>query len=186
MAARRSFDELPIINCIDSTRLGWDKVRTPQGLAFVATVVAALVGAAAGLLPLFEWATRCLWNKNRMACIGSVFSNCKLIVASRLLGAVCCVGVVYVTFGHLLVFHLLFKYRTGAHVRVQGSAAFERERAAELKKVKAASRKRPCQTSVTSAESMLECADQWQPIALGVFGMITAAMLFMRIPVRFL
>lgn len=32
---------------------------------------------------------------------------------------------------------------------------------------------------------MVECADQWQPIALGVLGMITAAMLYFRDPVRF-
>lgn len=52
---------------------------------------------------------------------------------------------IYMTFGHLIVFNLIFRFRTGIHVRVQGSAGFEKARAVELKKIKAASRKKPCQ-----------------------------------------
>lgn len=89
MAGRRSFDALPIINCRESTELGWSKAKTPQGIAFGAVVVAAFIGTTAGVLPLFEWAVRCVWNKNRLACIGSVFSHCKLFIAYRLLGVAC-------------------------------------------------------------------------------------------------
>jgi len=109
MAGRRSFDALPIINCRQSTELASVKAKTPQGLVFCLTVLAGFVGATAGVLPLFEWATRCLWNKNRLACLGSIFSQCKLVIAYRLLGAACCVVMIYVTFGHLLVFHIVFR-----------------------------------------------------------------------------
>ena len=126
----RSFDELPVADCGAAARLSRRALLRPQGLCFAAAVLCALIGLLAGVGPTVEWGLHCLGNAGRMRCAGEVLGQCRGVLAWRLAGAVASFVLVYVTFAHLIGYHLLFTVRTGIHLRVLGTEEQERARAA--------------------------------------------------------
>jgi hypothetical protein len=173
----RSFDTLQSVGFQQGMREALPHLRSPQGMVFLGTVVLGAVGAASAALPLLEWSMRCTLNTEapklgRLACLGSMFGQCRHVLLWRAVGVVCSTVLLYVTAGHLIAYRLIFSYRTGIHLRVMGDDEFEKRRAAQLREMKLKDGRRACRTSITGAASMVDCLEQWQPIALGVLGVV--------------
>lgn len=173
----RSFDDLPSVGCKDAALQAGPQLVRPQGVIFVLTTAAGMVGLASAALPTVEWTLRCLAKAEaaelgRLTCLASILTRCRRVFLWRALGVVCSTVVIYVTVGHVLAYHLIFSYRTGIHLRVLGSDESEKKRALELREARVRSQRRGCTMSIYSAESMLDCVEQWQRIALGLVGLV--------------
>lgn len=173
----RSFDDLPRLNCQQAVAVAGPPLIRPQGVIFAMTIFVGVIGAVSAGLPTLEWALRCILNAEapqlgRLACLGSSIKQCWHVLLWRFLGFACSVLVIYVTVSHFLVYHLIFKYRTGVHLRVRGSDEFEKQLELILRKEKVNARRRGCNVHMHSASSMLDCVDQWQRIALGLLGLV--------------
>jgi hypothetical protein len=172
-----SFDDLPSVSCKDAALQAGPQLVRPQGVIFVLTTAAGMVGLASAALPMIEWTLRCLVNAEapelgRLACLASILTRCRRVFLWRALGLVCSAVVIYVTVAHVLAYHLIFGYRTGIHLRVLGSDESEKKRVLELRATRAQTQRRGCTMSIYSAASMLDCVEQWQRIALGLVGLV--------------
>eukprot|EP01043_Picozoa_sp_COSAG02_P027407 COSAG02_NODE_1616_length_11659_cov_17.704239_3_plen_178_part_00 len=173
----RSFNDLPSCSCTDAMSQAGPQLLRPQWVIFVLTTVVGMAGLVSAALPMLEWTLRCMLKVDtpeveRLACLGSIVNQCRREFFWRSLGLVCSVVIVYVTVGHVLAYHLIFKYRTGIHLRVLGSDEYEKQRASSLREARGKAQRRGCATSIHSAASMLDCVEQWQRIALGVLGLV--------------
>lgn len=128
----RSFEELPLCNAALIRQRGglWWRGNRLRAVCYLIAVLGGLTATLAAGLPLAELAIRSMLPP--AALTSELFAGCRVVVPWRLAGLLASISMLYMTCCHILVFHIIFNFKSSIHLRWGLDEAGERRRAGKL------------------------------------------------------